>query len=650
MTRNLLHHKGPALVGLLVAAQLALAPGAAAATTVGTARPAAPAPVPAAGPPAGACAPVTPTALAGFFDTAVPGRLRRERVPGAVVSVVSGGRTVFARGYGLADVEHGTAFDPDRSLVRIASITKLFTWTAVMQQVQAGRLDLDADVNRYLTGFRVPATYPEPVTLATLMDHTSGFEGQVVGTAARSAADVQPLGPFLAARMPARIRPPGEMSAYSNYGAALAGYVVSRVSGQPYEQYVQDHLFAPLAMTRSTAAEPVPAALAGDLARSYDSDVSPPRRIPFTFDPLTPDGAISTTAGDIAHFMTAQLEQGRYGDGRILDPAGVALMHRRTYAADPRLAGFAHGFMDRTVNGHRVLAHDGSWEGFESVLLLVPGCDLGLFVSANATGGVAALTDVLRAFDDRFLTPVAQPASPVGGPVVAPRAGFYQPARHNESTVEKLTNLLGPMRLTVRSDGALHFKGMRWTAQGGGLYGSADGRDHLVFRAGTGGRFYAATDGAAYQLMDPADTLPVNLAVLAVLAVLGLSAAAVPVAAGWRRLRRRPAARDRLWRTARRLAAAATGLGLVFLALLAATLLGDTSAFLYAVPARFTALLALPVLVLLLGAGALACTVAGWRGPGAGALARTHQVALLLGLVAFTWFVVNWNLLGWQYP
>ncbi|OLE29263.1 MAG: hypothetical protein AUG44_04995 [Actinobacteria bacterium 13_1_20CM_3_71_11] len=197
--------------------------------------------------PAG-CTDPSAAAVSGFFDRTLPDQLARNHVPGAVVSVVAGGRTVFAKGYGTADLARGTPIDPARSLVRIASISKLFTWTAVMQQVEAGRLDLNADVNRYLTAFKIPATYPQPVTLQALLNHTAGFEDRVIGTGARSAADVPPLGEYLATHMPARIRPPGRISAYSNYGAALAGYIVSVVSGEPYDAYVQRHILDPLGM------------------------------------------------------------------------------------------------------------------------------------------------------------------------------------------------------------------------------------------------------------------------------------------------------------------------------------------------------------------------------------------------------------------
>jgi CubicO group peptidase (beta-lactamase class C family) len=603
--------------------------------------------------PAG-CRNPTPAALAGFFDNALPGRLTHDHVPGAVVSVVSGGRAMFAKGYGLADVERGVAFAPSRSLVRIGSITKLFTWTAVMQQVQAGRLDLNADVNRYLRTFKIPATYPEPVTLRTLMNHTAGFEDRVIGTGARTSADVPPLGEYLAHHMPARIRPPGEISAYSNYGAALAGYIVSQVSGEPYDRYVQRHLLEPLAMAHSTATEPIPTSLAADLAHSYNSDTEPPRSVPFTFDPMEPDGSISATATDMANFMIAFLNHGRFGDNTILTSATASQMFQRSFAADPRVGGYAHGFKDRTINGHRVLMHDGSWEGFESALMLVPGCDLGVFMSTNGTGGVDTL-GLTYDFFDRF-TPA--PAVPDSDPAprstsrlaaAPPRTGFYERTRHNESTIEKLLVLLGPARLTMHSDHAVHFQGKDWAPQGNGLYAQKDGSDHLVFLTGTHGQRYLATDETAYQLMTTWQTPTFNLPVLLAFTVIALSALAVPLTALWRRILRRPVATTATWRVARSLAGGAATLGLGFLVLLEVELLGDTGGFLYSVPPGFRALLVAPLIMLAMTGAAAVCTIVGWRGSGAGTTARIHQVTLFAGLSALAWFLWQWNLLGWQF-
>jgi CubicO group peptidase (beta-lactamase class C family) len=547
--------------------------------------------------------------LGGFFDQAIPGRLDANQVPGAVVSVVGDGRTLFSKGYGLADREHRRPFDPDTSLVRIASITKLFTWTAVMQLVQQGKLDLHKDVNHYLTAFQIPSTYDEPITLEHLMSHTAGFEDRTIGIGARTKADVPPLGTYLARHLPARVRPPGEVSAYSNYGAALAGYIVSQVSGQPYDQYVNDHILRPLRMRHSTASEPVPAALEAGQARSYDYEDGVYRRKPFVFDNLAPDGSVSATANDLANFMLAQVQDGRFGDERILDESTAKLMHQRSFAADPRLDGYAHGFKEQTINGHRVLMHDGSWEGFASVLLLVPDAGLGLFVSTNSPGGIDAVTEVIPEFFDRFL-PGTRAAPPAHSGTDAVE-GFYVPARHNESTVEKLLVLTTSLRLRVEDDGKLAFKGATWTGLAPGLYQQDNGSQRLAFVRGEGGVTYAATDGATYERVPWPDNLMVNLAILLLFAVPALTALlALPLVAAIRWLRRRPTAAPTGWRVGRILATLAGATGLAFIVLLTLILTGETST-LYGVPASVRVLLLLPPVFLALTVAALAD-----RGPG----------------------------------
>ncbi|MFI6510446.1 serine hydrolase domain-containing protein [Streptosporangium sp. NPDC050855] len=582
--------------------------------------------------------------LADFFDATMPAALEADHVPGAVVSVVGAGKTLFSKGYGLADRENGTPFDPATSLVRIASITKLFTWTAVMQQVQRGRLDLNADVNRYLTTFRIPATYPRPITPAHLMDHTAGFEDSAIGVGARRKADVPPLGTYLAEHVPARIRPPGEVSAYSNYGAALAGHIVSQVSGKPYDRYVQDHILDPLGMRHSTASEPVPARLAAGQARSYDHEDGTYRRKPFVFDNLPPDGSISATADDMARFMIAHL-----GNGPILDEPTARLMHRRSFAADPRIDGYAHGFKEQTVNGHRVIMHDGSWEGFQSALLLVPGAGVGLFVSTNGTGGIDTVSKLVPAFFDRFLPgDRAAPSAPPGR-TATPVAGFYKPARTVESTIEKVLTLTGSFRLRVTDDGRLAFKGMTWSPLAPGLYEQDGGSQRLAFVTNSAGVTYAATDGPTYELIPWWETPPVNLVVVSVFAVTALTAVlGLPSAAALRRLRGRPAPAPRAWRAARLLSGLAGAVGLAFVVMFALMLTGDTS-ILYGVPVSLRMLLLLPPLFLALTVAATATTVIGWRHRPIGVLARGHQVTVLAGMSALVWFCLHWNLLGWRF-
>jgi CubicO group peptidase (beta-lactamase class C family) len=632
------------IVGALGAALLAVA------VAASPPSPAAAAPLPAAPP-----APVPDAAeLASFFDAEVPPRLASDRVPGAVVSVVHGGRTVFARGYGLADVEGRKPFDPETSLVRIASISKLFTATAVLQLVDQGKVSLDADVNSYLTRFRVPATYERPVTLRHLLTHTAGFEDRGVGIGARTAADVPALGDELADHLPARVRPPGETSAYSNYGAALAGYVVSVVSGQPYDAYVAEHVLRPLGMRNSTAAEPVPAGLSAGQARSYEDVGGGYERIPFIFDRLAPDGAVSATAADMARFMSAHLSGGRLGDARVLEPATAGLMQRRAFAADPRIDGWALGFKERTLGGRRVVMHDGSWEGFQSAMILVPELDLGLFVSANSEGGIETVTHLMDTFFEKVVPPATTPPAPaVTGALdgVESPDGFYALTRRSRTTVEKLLTLTGEVRLRVRDDGRLSFRGRTWEPVGERLFREVGGTERLAFVTGEDGRVrYVATDRTTFEPLSRAESVTTNLVVLlgfAVPALLALLGA--PVVLGIRRLRRRPWAASPRWRIARRLTLGAAATGLLFVVLLVLLLVGGIVDFLYGVPAGVYAVFLLPLVVVVLTLSGAAVTVVAWREASVGVPARTGHVVLLAGMACLVWFLVQWNLLGWRF-
>ncbi|HET6326325.1 MAG TPA: serine hydrolase domain-containing protein, partial [Planctomycetaceae bacterium] len=152
--------------------------------------------------------------LEAFFDGALMVQLESKHIAGAVVAVVVGDKLVFSKGYGYADVETGRPVDPQTTLFRIASVSKLFTWTAVMQLVEEGKLDLDADVNVYLkgTGVQIPPAFGKPITLKNLLTHSAGFEDRPIGLFAHQPSD-KPLAESLKNDIPARVRPPGTLSA-----------------------------------------------------------------------------------------------------------------------------------------------------------------------------------------------------------------------------------------------------------------------------------------------------------------------------------------------------------------------------------------------------------------------------------------------------
>lgn len=181
--------------------------------------------------------PSDPAELESFLDGLFLQQMQDYHIVGAAVAVVKDGRMLFSKGYGYADLDNNIPVDPQATLFKLGSLTKLFTWTAVMQLAEQGRLDLDADVNHYLD-FRIPGTYAQPITLKHLMTHTAGFEDLHTGMVTLDPKELAPPREWLVTHLPRRVRPPGEAAAYSNYGAALAGYIVMRSSGQSYSQYV----------------------------------------------------------------------------------------------------------------------------------------------------------------------------------------------------------------------------------------------------------------------------------------------------------------------------------------------------------------------------------------------------------------------------
>lgn len=320
--------------------------------------------------------------VAAFFDAMMSEQLERRHTLGAIISVVAGDRVVFAKGYGSARLGEESAVDAERTLFRVASVSKLLTTTAALQLVEQGKLDLDEDVNTYLKEFRIPETFEQAITLRHLLTHTAGFDDRFLGMSAPTPETLGPLGTYLAERLPPRVMPPGDVASYSNHGLALVGHLIEVVSGEPFVAYVDRHVFAPLGMTNShfdlTPAAETP------LATGYTYLFGRHHEAIYDYPQTVPASSLATTATDMARFMIMQLCQGEYGGVPILKPETVAEMHRRQFAHHPKLRGRALAFSERFVNGRRVLEHTGLIWGSTSLLMLVPEEGAGLFVSCNA--------------------------------------------------------------------------------------------------------------------------------------------------------------------------------------------------------------------------------------------------------------------------
>jgi len=608
--------------------------------------------------------------LETFLDELLGKEMQEHHIAGAAVSVVKDGKLFFAKGYGYADLENGIPVDPEQTGFRIGSVTKLFTGTAVMQLVEQGKLDLDADINTYLD-FRIPDTYPGPITLKHLLTHTSGFEQIHTDILVSDADDLVPVREFLISHMAARVRPPGVCAAYANYNTDLAGYIVARVSGQPYDQYIQEHILDPLGMAHTTARSPMPAELRPLASVGYTYVDGAFQAVPDYMAQVAsvPSAAIQASATDMARFMIAHLQGGRYSDSiiaeaRILEESTATQMHTTLYTPDPRILGVAYGFFDFSDNGQRTIGHGGEAPPMNSKLLLLPDQDLGIFVVYNSEGGGELTLQHLgfqRAFFDHYYpAPAVEPIQPPAD--FAQRAGrfvgSYRITEGSYSTLEKALGLFGAGEISNPGDGTLLFaiSSLQWHfVEVEPLYfRQVDGPFGIVFREDDRGRItHMSTDLTpmwGFEKLNWYETSSFNILLALSCALLFLSMILV---ATIRAIRNRRLSGDRVHapRGVRMAFWIILGISLLNLLFIVGTVLWGMPSLvpLFGVTLIYKIVLGLGVLSAVLTVGALVYVVLAWKDGYWGIAFRVYHTLVTVAAVAFVWFLNYWNLLGWRF-
>jgi len=452
---------------------------------------------------------LTPADLTAFFDGIFPLQLERSDIAGASVLVMQNGQVLLQKGYGYADMKAKRPVDPATTMFRLASISKLFTWISIMQLEEQGKVDLDANVNFYLD-FKIPQAFDRPITLRNLMTHTGGFEevsDDILLTDPRKAPTLRE---DLMANMPARMYPPGQIPAYSNYGVGLASYVVQRVSGEPFAQYVKEHIFDPLKMTHSSFDQPVQKPLANAVSEGYRNNTTKP---PVGFEIFSPVGAggVSSTAADMGRFGQMLLNGGTLDGAQILKPETLAQMWTPQFQANPQLPPLCMGFYQTWRNNLKWIGHEGDLIAFHSLFFVEPTQKLILFVSYNSAGaGGRARPEIIDAFSDRYF-PGAPPVEYMSNWPAEMRgiAGQYMTTRRADSTKMRLLTLGGQATASVTRDGELKidaFKDMRghvikWKPIARDLW-QAEGDQQRIFaiRDGNGRVVRLALDFPGVQL------------------------------------------------------------------------------------------------------------------------------------------------------
>ena len=601
-----------------------------------------------------------PAAVGSFFDNFFAQEMARWHVPGSAFVLVKDGKVIFSKGYGYANVEKQTPVMPDETVFRVGSVSKALTATAALQLVEGSKLDLHANVNRYLTNFKVRNPYRRPVTLAELLTHSAGLDASVIGIAERSPSQVIPLGPFLARKMPPVMMPPGKVYSYSSFGVALEGYLIQKLSAESFDAYIQKHILQPLDMRKSSFR--LTPELAAHLATGYEYHRGRYSPQPIDYFNIFPAVGLYSTATDMAHFLIAQMEDGEYHGTRILSAKSVREMHLRQFTEDPRLAGRTFGFYERFVNGRRAIGHGGNIRGFASLLMLVPKDHVGFFLVFNRDESRFE-EDFIQSFFDRFL-PISAGAvseAPVHLSSVTLRkfTGSYRSNPYSRRTFEKLITLYWQFRITANPDGSLefhyphHFKpSERWTPLAPKYFVSSGGQGHAVFDLdGAGNVAHLFTDRDSYEKVPWYGTAAFQVFLVKALMLILLSGAVCwPLQALFRRWRKKPFGGNGALRWGRP-CAVALGLLNVFFILEMLHLLArmDDWDFVYGVPPAIKALLWIPIATTLLGAAVAWFAARAWQKRSWSLWGRLHYSLVAAAALSFIWFFAYWNLLGFHY-
>ncbi|NIB38068.1 beta-lactamase family protein [Pseudomaricurvus alkylphenolicus] len=591
----------------------------------------------------------SPQRLEAFIDGLIEPRMKEEHLASVSVSIVHRGELILSKAYGYSDIEQQKPADPERTLFRPGSISKLFTWIAVMQLVEQGKLDLDRDVNQYLKSFQIRDRFPsDPITLRHLMTHTPGFEDGGLGYLQPTEVDrILPLSEAMQKYQPQRILPPGRQVSYSNYGTALAGLIVANVSGLNYQEYVRRHIFEPLNMQRSTFIEPLPAHLIDDMAIAYAYEGGD--FVPHPFEIISnfaPAGAMSATADDLARFMMAMLRYGKFGERRILQEVTAKTLLERAFSTDSRLPGMALGFYESIVNGYRLVGHGGDTDFFHSDLALDFQNQLGIFISVSGrTGGDLRSAFIPALYDHLFASKRESSSTERNfGNRVSDYSGEFKFWRANFSTLEKLFSLSAGIKVMPGENSSLVME------QGGEVFQYVEiGADHfqeinsenqVAFQRDDSGEvtglifswgpFLSAYKAPFYE------TSALNQW------LLGL-AALVFISATLRRLYQKPEpwmVGSAVWVSVAHLAVLLVG-ALSFG--LTAEVLGER------VPWQVKVWLILPILATLLTAYLSYQAVVVWKTQIGTLFYRIRLSVVVVMSLAMVWFYWFWNMLGFQY-
>lgn len=586
-----------------------------------------------------------------FTDWVFAEGMKRWHVPGAVILLVKDGEIFFKKGYGSSDLQDKTPVDPDKTLFKVGSITKLFTTTAIMQLAERGLLSLDDDVNVHLDLFQVPNPYRNPVTVATLLTHTAGFDHQQIGRYSHSISEMEPLGRYLKNHMPRPTSNPGEFVDYSGFGLSLAGFLVEEITKIPYSRYVKEKILSPLEMNRSGFLHEM--ASESERAVGYRYAQGHYVAVPNDYLNLVPSGALVSTAADMAKFMIANLQDGRYQNRQILKPETIREMHQTHFRVHPKMPGWCYGFYETYHGSNRAIMHSGHPRGFSNLLYLLKDKGLGIFIAYNSNNA-NLYREYIELFHKRYF-PTTKESVPLRPPEnFASRAhrftGTYLFSSSPKYTLSKLRDLLehkSEVTISADEDGILNVHlpegTLRIVETEPLLFRTLRANKMIAFQANEKGEithmFMNGDKPSTLEKLSWWETFHLQINLLRGFLLIFLSSLFIFILYYF--YSAKPIKKLTLF------ASVICFLNLAFL--VGILLFFNSSELRYGISAGMTALLCVPVVTSLLSAGLPILTAFAWQKKQGTYIQRLHFSLITLIFLAFIPLLHHWNLLAFNF-
>ncbi len=598
--------------------------------------------------------PETAKEFGDLLDRFIVKKMSKHHIAGSVLIYIKNGKLFYKKGYGFANLELKTPVDPDKTVFRVGSISKLFIGTAVMQLVEQGKLDLNEDINTYLTRFKVPTKPSKPVKLKHLLTHTAGFDDLVLNRSTLNREDRMNLGKFLQKALPDLVMKSGQVISYSNYGMNLAAYIVELVSGKPFHQCVDNNILKPLNMHQSSFMP---------LAKLMNNKATPYVYRKGRFEPLPHDyphdyasGSLMTTATDMAKFMIAHLKNGNYNGIRILKSRTAEFMHQQQFSNFPTFPGVAISFFECFFKGKRILWHTGGITGFQTKLTLIPDHQSGIFMSYNADipqGEDFDLNEqVCMRILDQYYPSVSKPSIKAASFSSIPETieGRYRNNRLTRKQLTKIAVIANDIEVKILDNNSILVGKDRYERIDKLLFEMEDDTKQIAFRTDEHGKvtklFKKRSASRAWDRLSFFDSGFFHQMLLLFSQIIFLLSAVLAPFMIYRQCKQRKAVSNHTivtWSLA----------GIVgvlnITAIIAIIWIIMNSVFIsfkWTLPAGLEEILIIPIITAILGLALLGLTIQFWLKKRGAFFERIFFTVIILGCLMFSYFLSFWNLFG----